>query len=154
MICTGCQWQRAADPEPRRFPLPYLLSRCYREPRFRVCGFPGRLLKKGGGCLHIGEVRPGKEAAESGGKRSKKAQGDRGIYRAVFDASEDAFLLSSVEGRILECNRAACRLYGYTRREILTRRLTDPPSGTTGGHGPRGPDGGGHDQGSLHLAER
>lgn len=75
--------------------------------------------------MHFSEVRARKKAAASGDKRRSKVRGDRGIYHAVFEASEDAFLLGSVDGLILECNRAACRLYGYTRREILTRRLTD-----------------------------
>ena len=55
----------------------------------------------------------------------KEPDDDREIHRAVFEASEDAFLLGTADGLIRECNKAACRLYGYSRREILNRRLTD-----------------------------
>ncbi|MCE5263719.1 MAG: PAS domain-containing sensor histidine kinase [Deltaproteobacteria bacterium] len=54
-----------------------------------------------------------------------KGDDAREIHRAVFEASEDAFLLGTEDGLICECNQAACRLYGYSRREILKRRLTD-----------------------------
>ncbi|MDD1687230.1 PAS domain S-box protein [Methanoregula sp.] len=38
-------------------------------------------------------------------------------YRSIFDASADAILL--VNGRILDCNPEAERMFGYTRNELL-----------------------------------
>lgn len=50
-------------------------------------------------------------------------------YRLLFEASIDAVLLETVEGRILECNAAACEMYGYTRAELLELTVADlvPP---------------------------
>lgn len=46
-------------------------------------------------------------------------------YRTLFEASLDAILLETLDGRILECNDAACALYGYSREELLNLRVTD-----------------------------
>ena len=46
-----------------------------------------------------------------------------GLYRAVFDASEDALILGDMEGRIKQCNQAACTMYGYGRDEMNRLRL-------------------------------
>lgn len=50
-------------------------------------------------------------------------------YRLLFEASIDAVLLETVEGRILECNAAACDMYGYSRDELLGLTVADlvPP---------------------------
>lgn len=41
-------------------------------------------------------------------------------YRAFFENSLDAMILTSPGGEIFEANDAACRLLGYTREEIIT----------------------------------
>ena len=47
-------------------------------------------------------------------------------YRSVFSAESDAlFLVDRNTGAILEVNDAACRLYGYTREELLQMRNID-----------------------------
>src|SRR5512139_685204 len=46
-----------------------------------------------------------------------------GLYRAVFDASEDALILGDIEGRIRQSNQAACTMYGYERDEMNRLRL-------------------------------
>ena len=46
-----------------------------------------------------------------------------GLYRAVFDASEDALILGDIEGRIRQSNQAACTMYGYGRDEMNKLRL-------------------------------
>jgi PAS domain S-box-containing protein len=46
-----------------------------------------------------------------------------GIYRAVFDASEDALILGDISGRIRHCNPAACAMYGYSMKELRRGRL-------------------------------
>ncbi|MHC4606482.1 MAG: PAS domain-containing protein, partial [Planctomycetota bacterium] len=40
-------------------------------------------------------------------------------YRALFDASTDAVFLETLEGRVLDCNDAACRMYGYAAKEKM-----------------------------------
>lgn len=40
-------------------------------------------------------------------------------YEALFAASLDAVLLTAPDGRILDANEAACRLFGRTREELL-----------------------------------
>ncbi|MEN6466847.1 MAG: PAS domain S-box protein [Syntrophaceae bacterium] len=47
----------------------------------------------------------------------------QGMYRAAFEASEDAIILGDVGGPIRECNLAACRMFGYGRAEMRKIRL-------------------------------
>ncbi|MFZ4574920.1 MAG: PAS domain S-box protein, partial [Phycisphaerales bacterium] len=53
-------------------------------------------------------------------------------FRQIFEATQDAILVCGEGyGRILEANRAACLLYGYSREELLAmevRELFDHPS--------------------------
>ena len=52
-------------------------------------------------------------------------------YRNVFAAVGDAILmLDSGDGRILDANPAACKLYGYSREELLALRGRDLTVGT------------------------
>jgi len=47
-------------------------------------------------------------------------------YRQLFEVESDALLLVDQEsGRILAANRAATRLYGYSREDLLTQNRTD-----------------------------
>ncbi|MCE5272187.1 PAS domain S-box protein [bacterium] len=47
-------------------------------------------------------------------------------YRALFEMESDAlFLISNVDGRILEVNQAAVEMYGYSRSELLRLRNLD-----------------------------
>ncbi len=46
-------------------------------------------------------------------------------YRALFDASTDAIFLETLEGRVLDCNAAACAMYGYTREELIGLTVAD-----------------------------
>ena len=34
------------------------------------------------------------------------------IYQALFEASTDAIFMETLDGRVLDCNSAACRLFG------------------------------------------
>ncbi len=40
-------------------------------------------------------------------------------YRAVVKAAMDAIFLGTLDGRILDCNTAACKMYGYAKDELL-----------------------------------
>ncbi len=43
-------------------------------------------------------------------------------YRKLVEASTDAIFLETLDGRILDCNSAACTIFDYTKEELL--RLT------------------------------
>jgi PAS domain S-box-containing protein len=46
-------------------------------------------------------------------------------YRSLVEASTDAILLAARDGRVLECNSAACRLFGYSRTQFPTLQVPD-----------------------------
>lgn len=50
-------------------------------------------------------------------------------YRALFEATTDAVFLEGLNGTILDCNKAACRLYGYEKAEMKKLNVRDliPP---------------------------
>jgi len=55
--------------------------------------------------------------------------GDDGRLRALVDAMSDAVITIGADGKILDCNDSACRLFGYTRdemRELERNALVDP----------------------------
>ncbi|MDB4951177.1 MAG: hypothetical protein JWM27_3826 [Gemmatimonadetes bacterium] len=45
--------------------------------------------------------------------------------RVLVEASTDAIFLEDVHGRILDCNGAACRMFGYTRAEMRALAVAD-----------------------------
>jgi len=50
-------------------------------------------------------------------------------YRSIFEASEEAIFVHDFDtGRILDANPQACRVYGYTREEMLDIRVADVSS--------------------------
>jgi PAS domain S-box-containing protein len=46
-------------------------------------------------------------------------------YRALFEASSDAIFLETIEGRVLDCNAAACAMYGYAKDELIGMTVSD-----------------------------
>jgi PAS domain S-box-containing protein len=46
-------------------------------------------------------------------------------YRALFEASTDAIFLETLEGRLLDCNATACKMYGYQREELVGMTAAD-----------------------------
>lgn len=46
-------------------------------------------------------------------------------YRKLVEASADAIFLESLDGRLLECNVAACRMFGYAKEEMLRLGVAD-----------------------------
>lgn len=46
-------------------------------------------------------------------------------YRALVEMCADAIFIETLEGRVLECNEAACRMYGYTMEEMIGLRIHD-----------------------------
>ncbi|HTW92397.1 MAG TPA: PAS domain S-box protein [bacterium] len=47
------------------------------------------------------------------------------MYRAVFEAANDAVFIESVDGRILDVNRNGCELLGYRRNELVNMSVSD-----------------------------
>jgi len=46
-------------------------------------------------------------------------------YRTMFEASTDAIFLETLDGRVLDCNASACKMLGYTKRELLQLTIAD-----------------------------
>jgi PAS domain S-box-containing protein len=46
-------------------------------------------------------------------------------YQMLFEASTDAVLLETLDGQVLECNAAACEMYGLTREELKSKTVRD-----------------------------
>lgn len=46
-------------------------------------------------------------------------------YNILFNNSSDEILVSDFEGNIVEANKAACEVLGYTKTELLTMHMTD-----------------------------
>jgi len=46
-------------------------------------------------------------------------------YRMLNEAASDAIFLETIEGRILDCNPAACEMYGYSKEEIIGLSVMD-----------------------------
>jgi PAS domain S-box-containing protein len=59
-------------------------------------------------------------------KRAEEALRAReAYYRTILDNIGDAVLIATRDGRYLDCNPRACELTGYTREELLGRRVVD-----------------------------
>jgi len=88
-------------------------------------------------CIaHLERLADALATALSGRQAEEALRESENRYRQLFEAESDAILLvDCAEGRILEANRAATVLYGYTRAELLGMRNTDlsaEPEGTRG----------------------
>jgi PAS domain S-box-containing protein len=46
-------------------------------------------------------------------------------YRALFETPRDALFLGSGEGVVLDCNAAACRMFGYAKEELVGRAVAE-----------------------------
>ncbi len=46
-------------------------------------------------------------------------------YRSIFEGVQDAIFVQSMDGRVLDVNRRACEMYGWTREELLSKRVKD-----------------------------
>lgn len=46
-------------------------------------------------------------------------------YRILVEMATDAIFIQTVEGRMLECNTAGAKIYGYTKEEMIDSAITD-----------------------------
>lgn len=58
-------------------------------------------------------------------KMLKQLKASETKFRSIFENSHDVIYLSSKEGRIIDVNQAAERLFGYTREEMLRMNAGD-----------------------------
>ncbi|MFP4522435.1 MAG: PAS domain S-box protein [Fibrobacterota bacterium] len=52
-----------------------------------------------------------------------KKAGER--YRKIFDSAAEGFLIFDLKGNVVEANNSVCRMYGYSREEMLGLHGTD-----------------------------
>jgi diguanylate cyclase (GGDEF)-like protein/PAS domain S-box-containing protein len=50
---------------------------------------------------------------------------DEEKYRILVELAADGFLIETVEGRILGCNTAVAKIYGYSKEEMMNLSLAD-----------------------------
>ncbi len=46
-------------------------------------------------------------------------------YRSIFEGIQDAVLVETLDGRIIDANARACEMYGWTRQDLLQKWVTD-----------------------------
>jgi len=90
-------------------------------PRWSYFASSPRLLEDGSTCWDGIEIDiTDRKKAEEALRVSEES------YRLLFEAESDAiFLVDNESGQILQANPAACALYGYSHKQILSLRNTD-----------------------------
>jgi PAS domain S-box-containing protein len=59
-------------------------------------------------------------------KRSEeKLRASETYYRSIFEGAFDAVTVAGVQGRFEYVNAAACRVFGYSRDELMSMKITD-----------------------------
>jgi PAS domain S-box-containing protein len=58
-------------------------------------------------------------------KNLKKIKDSEEKFRSIFENSHDVIYLADSSGKIYEINKAGERIFGYSREEILTMKVTD-----------------------------
>ena len=58
-------------------------------------------------------------------ERTGKLKESEEKHRAVFESATDAFIIAGLDGKIVEANPSACKIYGYSYREIIQKTATD-----------------------------
>ncbi len=46
-------------------------------------------------------------------------------YKTIFESTDDAMILSTLDGMIIECNRSVCKIFGYSQGELLGMSLSE-----------------------------
>ena len=68
----------------------------------------------------------GLEAADAARKRTEAAlRESEARYRTLFEQANDAIFLNREDDSIVDVNRRACEMLGYTREELLTMKVPD-----------------------------
>ena len=62
----------------------------------------------------------------TGQKKSEEAlRASEANYRTLFESASDGITVTDAQLRYVDANPAACRMFGYTREELLARRIPD-----------------------------
>jgi PAS domain S-box-containing protein len=83
--------------------------------------------------LIIGLLSDGRRRIETELKERQDAEKELAAteewYRNIFDGINDAVLVETPEGQVLDVNQRACKMFGWTREEFLTKNVADmvPP---------------------------
>lgn len=67
-------------------------------------------------CCQFRDISERKRADEDLREREER-------YRAIVESIGDALFIHDIEGRIIDVNDSACRLYGYSREELVGANL-------------------------------
>src|SRR5205085_7156628 len=46
-------------------------------------------------------------------------------YRSLFEQASDAIMVTDYEGNFLDVNESLCKMFGYTKEEMLTKQIYD-----------------------------
>ena len=63
------------------------------------------------------------EAARRKDREALRESEDR--FHAVFEGSQDAAFIADTVSQVTHVNQAACKLTGYSKEELLKRRIPD-----------------------------
>ncbi len=82
--------------------------------------------------IHAGSLDEIGELAESFNQmmerlkeRTKELRGSEEKYRTLFEEATDGIRIFDEAGRIIDCNQTACDQLGYSREELLQKRLVE-----------------------------
>jgi PAS domain S-box-containing protein len=116
----------------KRFTMEYRLRHADGEYRWLLDNGAPRYSPSGefegfiGSCVDITERKRTQDVA---------IQKSQEWHRNILQTAMDGYALVDGEGRLLEVNRAMCRMSGYSAEELLTMRITDLEAGPAAGGG-------------------
>jgi len=91
--------------------------------RLRVCDASSSTLRgrrgRAIGRLIVLRDITGRKQAE------QEVRGSELKYRTLFETSTDAIFVETLDGRVLDCNAAACDMLGYTKEELTRLTVAD-----------------------------
>jgi PAS domain S-box-containing protein len=71
------------------------------------------------------DITPQKEAESSLRVSEAVRDESEARYRVIFEKATNAIFIETLDGAVVDCNAAACSLYGYTREELLRLNAAD-----------------------------
>ena len=89
----------------------------------RICDAGSSTLRDRRGLV-IGRLIVLRDVTER--RRAERAIRDSELkYRTLFQTSTDAIFVETLDGRVLDCNAAACDMLGYTKEELMGLTVAD-----------------------------
>ena len=113
----------AAEQIHNRFDIPVVYLTAYideeRLEKTKVTEPYGYIIKP----FEDKELRPIIEMALQRHKLVKVLRESVVQYRGIFNSATDSFLIFDLDGNIVEANPHACRMYGYSREELIGNEI-------------------------------